>query len=220
MNPKAITHKTPKIYDLSLPITPDLIVWPGDPPVHIVQEMDVNRGDAFSLSRLDISAHTGTHVDAPAHFIPGGKGVESLPLDILIGPALVAEALEAAEITAVTLDNLAIPPGTRRLLFKTRNSSRWAAGETSFYEEFVAITADGAQWLVDHGIQLVGVDYLSVAPFTATAETHQILLQADIIPIEGVNLTGVPPGQYQLICLPLLLPGGDGAPCRAVLVEM
>ena len=211
---------SPIIHDLTLPISPSLIVWPGDPPVRITQEADVNAGDEYSLSRLEMSAHTGTHVDAPAHFIPGGGGVETLPLSVLIGPALVVELLAVTEITAVTLSTLSLPPNTQRLLLKTRNSTRWAAGETEFYEEFVAITADGAQWLVDHGIRLVGVDYLSVAPYEATAETHIILLQAGVIPVEGLNLSRVPPGEYQLICLPLLLPGCDGAPCRAVLVEI
>lgn len=208
-----------KIYDLTLPITPSLIVWPGDPPVRITREADVNAGDEFSLSRLEMSAHTGTHVDAPAHFIPGGGGVETLPLDVLIGPALVVELLDVDQVTAVSLSTLSLPPNTQRLLFKTRNSARWTAGETEFHKDFVAITADGAQWLVDHGIRLVGVDYLSVAPYETTAETHVILLQAGVIPIEGLNLHGILPGEYQLICLPLLLSGCDGAPCRAALLE-
>jgi arylformamidase len=211
---------SPIIHDLTLPITPSLIVWPGDPPVRIAREADVNAGDEFSLSRLEMSAHTGTHVDAPAHFIPGGGGVEMLPLDVLIGPALVVELLDVAEVTAVTLSALSIPPETQRLLLKTRNSARRIAEDAEFHKDFAAITADGAQWLVDHGIRLVGVDYLSVAPYEATAETHIILLQAGVIPIEGLNLHGVSPGEYQLICLPLLLPGCDGAPCRAVLVEI
>ncbi|HID54364.1 MAG TPA: cyclase family protein [Anaerolineae bacterium] len=211
---------SPIIHDLTLPITPSLIVWPGDPPVRITQEADVNAGDDFNLSRLEMSAHTGTHVDAPAHFISGGGGVETLPLDVLIGPALVVELLDVTEITAVTLSTLSIPPHTQRLLLKTRNSDRWADEETQFHEDFVAITAGGAQWLVDHGIRLVGVDYLSVAPYEATTETHVILLQAGIIPLEGLNLRGISPGEYQFICLPLLLPGCDGAPCRAVLLEI
>ena len=188
--------------------------------MRIVREADVNAGDEYSLSRLEMSAHTGTHVDAPAHFVPGGGGVETLPLSGLLGPALVVELLDVAEVRADGLASLAIPPGTERLLLKTRNSARWAAGETQFYEDFVAITADGAQWLVDHGIRLVGVDYLSVAPYEATTETHVILLQAGVIPVEGLNLHGISPGEYQFICLPLLLPGCDGAPCRAVLVEI
>ncbi len=220
MKPDSPFPHSPIIHDLTLPITPSLIVWPGDPPVRIVREADVNAGDEYSLSRLEMSAHTGTHVDAPAHFVPGGGGVETLPLSGLLGPALVVELLDVAEVRADGLASLAIPPGTERLLLKTRNSARWAAGETQFYEDFVAITADGAQWLVDHGIRLVGVDYLSVAPYEATTETHVILLQAGVIPVEGLNLHGISPGEYQFICLPLLLPGCDGAPCRAVLVEI
>ncbi len=206
-----------KIYDLTLPISPSLIVWPDDPPLQFSQPYHLDRGDICTVTRLSLSVHTGTHVDAPAHFIAGGAGVETLDLHTLMGPALVVEALGVSQVTAVVLDNLAIPPGTKRLLIKTNNSARWAAGETKFYEEYVAITADGAQWLVDQGIKLVGVDYLSVAPFTALTACHQILLQQEIIPVEGLNLHGIPPGPYHFICLPLLIQGSDGAPCRAIL---
>jgi arylformamidase len=206
------------LYDLTLPITPDLIVWPGDPTIELTQPVHLERGDICTVTRLNISAHTGTHLDAPAHFIRGGATVETLNLHTLVGPALLVEALDADEINAAVLQSLPIPPGTTRLLIKTRNAARWAAGETHFYEEYVAVTADGAQWLVDAGVQLVGVDYLSVAPFTAVVECHQILLKASIIPVEGLNLHGVPPGLYQLICLPMLIQGSDGAPCRAILM--
>ncbi|MCP4361170.1 MAG: cyclase family protein [Chloroflexi bacterium] len=208
-----------KIHDLTLPISPNLIVWPGDPPVTIKRELDMDKGDICTLSAVAMSAHTGTHLDAPAHFIPDGRGVETLDLQVLVGTAVVVETLNATQITAEVLDSLSIPPGTKRLLIKTSNSARWAAGETDFYEEYVAVTTVGAQWLVDHGIKLVGVDYLSVAPFTALVECHQILLGAGVIPVEGLNLHHISPGTYQFICLPLLIPGSDGAPCRAILLE-
>jgi len=208
-----------KIYDLSLPISPSLIVWPDDPPIEVEQVLHIDRGDICTLSRMNLSVHTGTHVDAPAHFIRGGSHIESLDLQTLIGPALVVEALEATAVNAGVLQSLPIPMGTERLLIKTSNSARWAVGETSFYKEYVAVTADGAQWLVDHGIRLVGVDYLSVAPFTAVVECHEILLGAGVIPVEGLNLHHIQQGLYQFICLPLLIEGSDGAPCRAVLIR-
>jgi arylformamidase len=207
-----------KIHDLTLPITPNLIVWPGDPPLEFSRPYDLERGDICTVTRLDLSVHTGTHLDAPAHFVPGGAGVESLDLHTLIGPALLVEALEVGAITADVLSTLPIPPSTERLLIKTRNAARWAAGESRFFEEYVAVTAAGAAWLVENGIKLIGVDYLSVAPFHELVEPHIILLEAGIIPLEGLNLHNVPPGRYQLICLPLLIPGSDGAPCRVILV--
>lgn len=208
-----------KIYDLTLPISPELVVWPGDSPIQFSQPSQIAQGDISTVTRLDMSAHTGTHLDAPAHFIGGGPGVETLDLHKLVGPALVVEALTAVSITAELLENLNIPPETKRLLIKTSNSARWQAGETDFYEEFVAIAADGARWLVDFGIRLVGVDYLSVAPFDDPVPTHVTLLEAGVIPVEGLNLHGIAPGVYQLVCLPLKLVGSDGAPCRAILIE-
>jgi arylformamidase len=160
----------------------------------------------------------GTHVDAPAHFIPGGAGIESLDLNVLIGPALVVEAGQVQAISAEVLDGLAIPAGTQRLLLRTANSRLWRRPENQFVEDFVAITADGARWLVEHGVRLVGVDYLSVAPFHDLVPTHQILLSAGVIPVEGLDLSHVEPGPYQLICLPIKMAGSDGAPARAVLI--
>ena len=171
------------------------------------------------MTRLDLGAHTGTHVDAPAHFVEGGAGVDSLDLDTLWGPALVVEELEADCLTADVIEKLSIPPGTERVLFHTRNSGRWARGECEFAEDYVAITEDGARWLVERGVRLVGVDYLSVAPFEATTPTHQVLLQAGVVIVEGLNLSSIAPGTYQFICLPLKIVGGDGAPARAILID-
>jgi len=207
------------IYDITLTIDESLPVWPGDPPVALPKVAHLERGDVFTLTRLDISAHTGTHLDAPAHFLAGGAGVETLDLEVLVGPALVVEALDAGLLTAAVLSDLAIPAGTRRVLFHTRDSERWARGDTQFTEDFVAISADGARWLVDRGVWLVGVDYLSVGPFANPAPTHQVLLAAGVVPVEGLNLHGVEPGEYTLVCLPMKIAGGDGAPCRAILIR-
>ena len=215
------------IYDISLPISESLAVWPKDPPVRITQPSHLERGDNATVSRLDMSAHTGTHVDAPAHFIQGGASVDTLDLNVLVGPALVVEALEASVLSADLLAQLPIPPGTHRVLFRTRNSGLWGRGEVGaaqsptgreFTRDFVAISEDGAHWLVERGVRLVGVDYLSVGPFGQTRPTHRALLGAGVICLEGLNLSGVAPGLYQLVCLPLRIAGIEGAPARAVLI--
>jgi arylformamidase len=215
------------IYDISLPISESLVVWPGDPPIRITQPYHLNRGDSATVTRLDMGAHTGTHVDAPAHFIPGGSGVDGIDLHVLVGPALVVHAPEADALSADVLAALQIPPGTERVLFRTRNSDRWARGEREsardlapeFAEDFVAIPDGGARWLVARGVRLVGIDYLSVGPFDATAPTHRTLLRAGVVPVEGLNLSGIAPGVYQLVCLPLRIVGADGAPARAILID-
>jgi arylformamidase len=207
------------IYDISLSVSESLPVWPGDPPVRITHASHLDLGDEATVSRLDLGAHTGTHVDAPAHFVAGGTGVDRLDLNLLVGPARVVHVPQASTISADVLQSLAIPPGTERLLFRTRNSELWAQPSTTFDEGFVAITEDAARWLVARGCRLVGVDYLSVAPFRDPVPTHQILLRAGIIVVEGLDLGQVAPGTYQFVCLPLKLSGGDGAPARAILLD-
>jgi arylformamidase len=206
------------IYDISLPISESLIVWPGDPGIGITQTSHVDRGDMATVSRLDLGAHIGTHVDAPAHFISGAVGVDTLDLDLLVGPALVIHALEADALSARVLAELGIPSGCQRVLFRTRNSDRWVQGEKEFFKDYVGITPDGAQWLVEQGVRLVGIDYLSVGPYADPAPTHHILLGAGVIAVEGLNLSGVAPGEYKLVCLPLKIVGNDGAPARAILI--
>jgi arylformamidase len=207
------------IYDITLAISPELVVWPGDPQVRMEQVVHLERGDICTVTHMELSVHTGSHLDAPAHFILGGKTVESLDLKMLVGPALVVDVGVVAQITAVTLSQLSIPNGTKRLLIKTTNSDRWAVGETSFYKPYVAIEADAAQWLVDRGIGLVGVDYLSVAPYSDVEPTHKTLLGAGVIAVEGLNLHNIKPGLYELVCLPMKLAGSDGAPVRAILID-
>jgi arylformamidase len=207
------------IYDISLPISESMVVWPGDQAVHITQTSHLDRGDAATVSRLEMGAHTGTHVDAPAHFIKDGSGVDALNLDALVGLALVTEVREASVLTADIMAELAIPLGTERVLFHTRNSDLWEQEKRDFDKGFVAISEDGARWLVERGIKLVGVDYLSVGPFASSAPTHRSLLEAGVTVVEGLDLSRVRPGMYQLICLPLRIVGADGAPARAVLIE-
>jgi len=208
-----------RIHDISLPIQPGMPIWPGDPGVQIERVASIERGDRVNVSQVCMGVHTGTHVDAPIHFLPDGSGVETLDMNALVGPAWVFDLPDVEAITADVLQQLAIPPGTQRVLFRTRNSRWWAQGEKAFQRNFVAIAADGARWLVDHGVRLVGVDYLSVAPFEDGVSTHRTLLQAGVIPIEGLDLHDVEPGQYTLVCLPLRLAGSDGAPARVILIE-
>ena len=187
--------------------------------MRITHTSHLDRGDRATVSRLDMGAHTGTHVDAPAHFVPGGSGVDSLDLNVLVGPAAVIHAPNTDALSADVLAGLGIPAGTERLLFRTRNSERWACDERELDEDFVAITEDGARWLVARGVRLVGVDSLSVGPYADTVPTHQVLLRAGVIAVEGLNLSGVEPGVYQLVCLPLKIVGADGAPARAILID-
>ena len=208
----------PTIIDLSPTLSPETPVWPGDPAVRLTRPASLARGDAFTLTELAMSAHTGSHVDAPAHYVRGGAGVDAMPLDALVGPALVIDTGDADLITAGVLAGLDIPPGTERLLFRTKNSARWLMASPDFHTDFVAIAADGAQWLVAQGVRLVGMDYYSVAPYDALAPTHQILLRAGVVIVEGLNLIPVRPGPYTFICLPLKLKDADGAPARAILI--
>lgn len=207
------------IYDISLPISESLVIWPGDPSIRITQPSHLERGDEATVSRLEMGAHTGTHIDAPAHFVQGGMGVDRLDLNLLVGRAVVVDALGVDALTAEVLEGLAIPPGTERVLFCTRNSQRWAHSEHEFWTDYVGITDEGARWLIARGVRLVGVDYLSVAPYDELVPPHRTLLGAGVVVVEGLDLRDVDPGVYQLVCLPLKLVGGDGAPARAILIE-
>lgn len=207
-----------RIYDITLTISDRLPVWPGDPPVRVSRVLDLARGDAVTLTHLDMGAHTGTHVDAPAHFIPGGATVETLPLEVLTGPARVVHLPDVDIITAEVLAAANIPPGATRVLFRTRNSDLWARGEREFRPDFVALSEDAARWLVARGVRLVGVDYLSVAGFDDPRPVHEILLRAGVVIVEGLDLSAVPAGEYDLVCLPLKIAGAEGAPARAILI--
>jgi arylformamidase len=207
------------IYDITLSIGPELPLWPGDPPLVLERAASMDDGAHANVSRLACGVHIGTHVDAPHHFLNDRRTVESLPLDALIGPARLVQIPDAVDvITEEALERAAIPTGTSRLLLKTRNSSLWARGEADFRPDFVGISADGAAWLVRRGVRLIGIDYLSVAPYKQSVLTHRALLEPGIVIVEGLDLSAVPPGEYQLICLPLKLAGSDGAPARAVLI--
>ena len=193
-----------KIHDISIPVSPETVVWPGDPPVELERVSSMDAGAGVNVSRLSIGVHVGTHVDAPHHFLNDHRTVESLPLSILIGPAQVIQIPdEVSMISADVLEKASFPPGTQRLLLKTRNSHIWEDGGKEFHLEFVALDETGATWIVQHGIKLIGIDYLSIAPFNLSEPPHQILLKPGVIILEGADLSAVPPGSYYLYCLPL-----------------
>ncbi|RTQ51490.1 cyclase family protein [Hymenobacter gummosus] len=198
--------------DLTTPITDQMLHWPDNAPVHIRLTRNMAWGDAANVTELSLSAHTATHVDAPRHFLADGADVTKLDLNTLIGPARVLRIEHAEFVTRAELERLLpdLPPG-ERLLFRTRNTERdWA--RQPFTQDFVKVRADAAEWLRDKQVVCVGVDYLSVGP----ADTHKILLGAGITVIEGLHLQAAEPGRYDMICLPLLIEGADGAPARII----
>jgi len=208
------------IHDISLTLSPDLPTWPGDPPLELARFESMDKGAHNNVSRISSSVHLGTHVDAPRHFINDGRTIEQLPLDVLTGPCYVVQLPDAvAAITAKVLAQTEITSEMKRVLFRTSNSHFWARGESKFQTEFVAITEDGAEWLVARGVQLVGMDYLSVAPYGDSVPTHLVLLKAGIVVVEGLNLSQAMRGFYDLYCLPLKIAGCDGAPARAILIQ-
>jgi arylformamidase len=206
------------IYDISLSISPHLPVWPGDPRILLERVEKIEDGSNANVSRLDMGVHTGTHVDAPYHFLREGKTIEQLNIGLFTGRAYVLHLPDVSVITAEILDKAQIPPRTRRILFKTQNSELWRNRETDFRTDFVGLSADGAEYLVKRGVKLVGVDYLSVAPYKQSRPTHEILLQAGVVIVEGLDLSNISQGRYTLYCLPLKLAGSDGAPARAILI--
>lgn len=209
-----------KIYDITVPIHSTMPVYEGDPGVKIDSWSAFAKGDSSNVSMLNFGAHTGTHVDAPAHFIEGARTIDALPLEVLIGPARVVRlADDLTEITPEFLERCDLG-GVERLIFHTRNSALWNEG---FRKDFTHLLPEAAQRLVDDGIKLVGTDYLSIEKFhSGHHKTHLTLLANNVVIVEGLNLSDVPEGDYELICLPLKIAdgSGDGAPARAVLRTM
>lgn len=209
-----------RIYDVSVPISEKTPTYPGDPGIEIGEWASFSRGDAANVTLLHLGAHTATHVDAPAHFIEGAGRVEAMPLDVLVGPARVVEIPE--EVRAISASHLSQDElrGATRVLFKTRNSRFWANTAGGFRTDYTYLAPDAARLLVESGIRLVGIDYLSVEAFKPERfETHQVLLSSGAVIVEGLDLREITAGLYELICLPLKITGGlgDGAPARAIL---
>ncbi|MBI3951134.1 MAG: cyclase family protein [Acidobacteria bacterium] len=205
-----------KIYDVTVPLSPDMPLYPGDPDVVIEPRMQLSKGDQYNLSFYGFGSHTGTHLDAPFHFIENGTKVHELPLELLIGRTRVIEFASGNQITAESLEEHDLGDIVR-VLIKTRNSYLWQSGK-GFVKKYVYLTADAAEYLVESGIKVVGVDYLSVDKYPSEDfEVHQTLLQNGVLIIEGLDLREVEPGNYEMICLPLKIKDGDGAPARVVL---
>lgn len=200
--------------DISTPLRAGMTVWPGDAAVEVECAQSFERGDAYNLTRLAMSAHTGTHVDAPRHFLRGGAGIEAMPVEAMTGPARVVQVEGDAIRAADVPDDLG--PGAR-VLFRTGNSERELFAGT-FFEDYVYLARDAAEKLARAGALLVGIDALSVSGFHEDpAETHRVLLGAGVWILEGIRLRGVEPGEYELVCLPLRIEGADGAPARALI---
>ena len=206
-----------RVYDISVAIEPGLPIWPGDVPLELERVQQIQKGDISNVTKISCSVHVGTHVDAPVHFLEEGKGIDALPFRVLNGRAYVVHLPEVDLITSAVLEQAGVPPRTRRVLFKTKNSQFWNDPHHEFKQEFVGLDESAAIWLVKKGVQLVGVDYLSVAPFMNPQPTHKVLLANDVVILEGLDLRQVSQGRYMLHCLPLKISGSDGAPARAIL---
>lgn len=205
------------LIDISLPLSAHLPIWPGSPGVQIKALKRLDMGDDANVSQLTCDVHAGTHVDAPFHFLNDGLKVEDLSFKALLGPALVVDLGEAKVIDAALLEQHPIPNDAKRILFKTRNSKLWEQRVSEFQPTFTALDTTAARWLVSRSVALVGIDYLSIQLYEGERETHEALLASNVVILEGLNLSKVEPGLYELICLPLLLQGAEGAPARAVL---
>jgi arylformamidase len=208
------------LIDVSLGIAEDMLVWPGDPPVEIVPRIQISRGDPANVSELRLGTHTGTHVDPPVHFIEGAEGIDRVSLDILIGPAFVAHLPEArGPLGPADLDALTLPDGTSRLLLRTANSELWRRPRPiEFPDTYACLTQEGARWVVERGVRLIGVDFLSVEQRGAPGHpAHHALLGNGVVIVEGLDLGLVQPGPYTMWCLPLRILEGDGGPARVVL---
>ncbi len=205
--------------DVSLPISSTLLTWPGNPPVELLPNQRIASGDGANVSELHLGTHSGTHVDPPVHFVEGGVGIDRVPLDVLIGPCWVADATgRGGALGADDLDALDVPAGTERLLLRTDNSELWRSMPSAFPEAYVSVSGDGARWLVEHGLRLVGIDFLGIEGRGSGGHpTHVTLLSNDVVIVEGLDLGHVEQGEYDLVVMPLRLVDGDGGPARAAL---
>ncbi len=209
-----------KLHDVSILISEDIPVWPNDPGISMDLTRSIARGDNANVTRLNMGVHTGTHIDAPFHFEPNKATIDQLSLDVLIGPCRVFEIPEISKaIGPSDLEKLDFENHIR-VLFKTRNSKLWKNGERVFKKDFVHMQLEGAKFLIDQSIKLVGIDYLSIENYGSLDHaTHHLLLRNNVVILEGLDLSRVSPGDYELIALPLKLKGADGSPARVVLRE-
>ncbi len=199
------------LIDISVPIRSAMPIWPGNAGVELELTESIAGGDVANVTALRLGAHTGTHVDAPRHFLADGPTTETIDPEVLVGQAIVADLTGAERLDAAAIEGLGLPDDVARLLLKTSNSALWA--DDRFTPGHLRLDASGAQAVLDLGIALIGIDYLSIGD----EEAHRLLLGAGVVPLEGLDLRGVTPGRYTLICTALRLVGSDGAPARALL---
>ena len=209
---------TPRLWDISLAIPPRMVQWGGE-EVCACDPMSRTPGDVANVTRLLLTTHTGTHVDPPRHFVHGAETVDHVPLERWIGPCWVADCQSAGpEIEEADLEVAGVPDGTERLLLKTTNSALWQTHPETFFDRYVGLSHAAAKWVVARGVRLIGIDYLSIGQMhTTNVETHLELLSNDVIIVEGLDLSAIEPGAYELLCLPLKVRDGDGAPARVAL---
>lgn len=205
--------------DISLPIGPDLLTWPGNPEVTVTPFQRIADGDASNVSELRIGTHSGTHVDPPVHFVEGGAGIDRVALDVLVGECVVVDARgRQGELTAEDMEALAIPADAERVLLRTDNSDLWRRLPVEFPQGYVCVGPDAARWVVAHGIRLIGIDFLGIERQGSSGHpTHHELLSHGVVIVEGLDLGMADPGPYRLTVLPLRIVDGDGGPARAVL---
>lgn len=204
-----------KYYDVTLPIQEEMITYPGDPPFQIKPYYEKHRGDPCNLASLSMGTHVGTHVDAPAHHLDDGATVDEIPLDSLVGPGVVLDLRGSASVDRQALEETLVDDVTRVML-KTDNGPLLL--EPEFYKDHFHLTHDGAAYLIERGVRLIGIDYLSIESYgSPRAVVHRLLLEAGVVVVEGVNLLEISPGHYEFFCLPLLIKGADGAPARVIL---
>jgi arylformamidase len=211
-----------KIHDVSLTLRPGMTTWGNEPGPEIKPLRRLAKGDTANVSVITLSDHTGTHVDPPIHFIDGGATVDELPVEALLGPCVVLDYDGAGHVSGEWLERAGVPGGSTRILIKTRNSELWNDPTHPFTREIVAVNASAARWCVDRGVRLIGVDYLTIepqGPEKAGYPTHHTLLGAGIVIVEGLDLRGIAAGRYELVCAPLKIADGDGAPARVFLLE-
>ena len=213
-----MSESQPRLFDVSIPIHPEMAQWPGERQV-ASEPLSRTPVAHANVTRLQLTTHTGTHVDPPRHFMHGRATIDQVPLERWVGPCYVAD-LRAAddEVLPEHLEAANIPEDTSRLILRTRNSELWTSQPDDFDDRFVGVSLAAARWIVARGIRLVGIDYLSVGPFHTTGvETHLELLGNDVVCVEGLDLRAIEPGRYELLCFPLLIRDGDGAPARVAL---
>jgi arylformamidase len=208
----------PSYIDISWPLGPDTPSWPGSPGFTAASHLAIGDGDLANATLLTMDAHTGTHVDAPRHFVAKGADLETLGLDPFVGDVYVVDIGTSRAIGPALLDGLALPDQARRLLLQTANSAESHFRRAPFRQDYAALTPEGAQWVVDKGLVLIGIDYLSIELYGDAPTTHRILLEAGVAILEGLDLADVPPGEYTLVCLPLRLLNAEAAPARAILL--